>query len=69
VASVNIRDLRGNLRELVERAEAGEEITIVRRGKQVARLMPPAPEFRASIKLKGEPLSQTVIRQRREARY
>jgi antitoxin (DNA-binding transcriptional repressor) of toxin-antitoxin stability system len=67
-----------NLRLWVERAAAGEEITIVRRGKKVARLGPPAPlamdvpdlsKFRASIKLRGEPLSQTVIRQRREARY
>lgn len=78
MANVNVKDLRANLRELVERAEAGEEISIVRRGRQVARLVPPrrrvqdAPdltEFRASIAITGEPLRQTVIRQRREARY
>jgi antitoxin (DNA-binding transcriptional repressor) of toxin-antitoxin stability system len=59
-------------------AEAGEEITITRRGKVVARLMPPQrpssqlpdlTEFRASIKLKGEGMSDTVIKERREARY
>lgn len=78
MAEVTIREARSNLKALIERAEAGEEIVICRRGKQVARLMPPEREpsrfpdlaaFRASIAVKGEPLSETVIRQRRESRY
>ncbi len=78
MAYVEVADLGNNLEALIERAQAGEEIVIVRRGKEVARLVPPAPQavnvpdlaqFRASIKLEGEPLSETVIRQRREARY
>ena len=78
MAEVTIREVRTNLKALVDRAEAGEEITISRRGKQVARLVPPVREprrfpdltaFRASIPLRGEPLSETVIRERREARY
>ncbi len=75
---VTIRTARSNLRALIERAEAGEEIVIFRRGKQVARLVPPEREprpfpdltaFRASIAVTGEPVSETVIRQRRESRY
>jgi prevent-host-death family protein len=78
MAQVNIREVRGNLRALIERVEAGEEIVILRRGREVARLVPPSREparfpdltaFRASIAIKGEPVSDTVIRQRREARY
>ena len=75
---VNVREVRENLRAYLERAEAGEEISILRRGKEVARLVPPErkpgrfpdlTEFRASIKLKGESASEALIRTRREARY
>jgi prevent-host-death family protein len=78
MAEVTIRDLRASLRDLVRRAEAGEEIVILRRGKQVARLMPPVQsqtrlpdlsEFRSSISVKGAPMSEVVIKERREARY
>ncbi len=78
MAQVTIREARSQLKALIERAEAGEEIVILRRGRQVARLLPPKREpnrfpdlssFRASIGLKGEPLSETVLRQRRESRY
>lgn len=78
MAQVTMREARSNLRTLIERAEAGEEIVICRRGKQVARLMPPEREpsrfpdltaFRASIAVRGEPISETVVRQRRESRY
>lgn len=67
-----------DLRALLEQVEAGEDIVILREGQEVARLVstarnpkrfPDLSKFRASIKLKGEPLSETVIRQRREARY
>ncbi len=74
----SVREVRENLRAYLERAESGEEISILRRGKEVARLVPPArgpgrfpdlTEFRASIGLKGEPASETVAKLRREARY
>ena len=78
MAEVSVRDLRNHLRDLVKRAEAGEEILILRRGRQVARLMP-LPQtarrlpdlsaFRASIAVGGEPLSETVIKERQVARY
>jgi prevent-host-death family protein len=78
MVQVSVGEVRKNLRDLIERVEAGEEVVILRRGKEVARLVPPKrepkrfpdlSEFRASIKLKGEPVSETVIRERRDARY
>lgn len=78
MAQVTMREARSNLRALINRAEAGEEIVIMRRGKQVARLVPAQgepprfpdlTEFRESMRISGEPISETVIRQRREARY
>ena len=75
---VNVREVRENLRAYLDRAESGEEISILRRGKEVARLVPPErksgrfpdlTEFRASIKLKGESASESLIKSRREARY
>ncbi len=74
----SVREVRENLRAYLERAEAGEEISILRRGKEVARLVPPErkagrfpdlTEFRASIKLRGESTSESLIKSRREARY
>ena len=77
--TVSIKEARERLSELVRAAERGEAVTITRRGKEVARIVPaaqgplkPLPdltEFRASIKIKGKPLSQTVIDMRKEARY
>lgn len=78
MGQVTIREARAHLRALIERAAAGEEIVIQRRGQAVARLLPPEREprrfpdltpFRASITRRGESLSETVIRQRRDARY
>ena len=37
---VNIYDAKGRLSQLVERAEAGEEIIIARAGRPAARLVP-----------------------------
>ena len=76
--TINIREARRRLSELVEAARRGESITITRRGKVVARLVPPdsaAPKrfpdltcFRESIKIEGKPLSETVIEMRGEER-
>lgn len=38
---INLADAKAHLSELVDRAEAGETIDIVRRGKLAARLVPP----------------------------
>ena len=40
---INLADAKAHLSELVTRASNGEEIEIVRRGKTVARLLPPEP--------------------------
>ena len=37
---VSVSDAKGKLTELVKRAEAGDEVILTRRGKEVARLMP-----------------------------
>ena len=41
---VALFDAKNRLSELINRVEAGEEIAITRRGKVVARLVPPAPD-------------------------
>ena len=68
---VNVREARTQLKELLDRAEAGEEVVIVRRGREVVRLMPVTPpkrellpslaEFRQGIEVTGPPLSQVVL--------
>ncbi|GAA0325157.1 type II toxin-antitoxin system Phd/YefM family antitoxin [Sphingomonas oligophenolica] len=40
---INLADAKAHLSELVDRAETGETIDIVRRGKLAARLTPPSP--------------------------
>jgi prevent-host-death family protein len=75
---INAKEARGKLSSLLKKVEKGDEIVVLRRGKQVARLvpfrrkekqLPELKEFRASIKVKGEPLSVTVLRGREEERY
>lgn len=41
---VNIAEAKAHFSELVDRAEAGETVEIMRRGKPVARLVPPEPK-------------------------
>ena len=79
MGTINLKDARRRLSELVSAAENGESTVITRRGKQVARLVPPKQakqkgfpdltEFRNSIKLKGKPMSETVIQMRRGERF
>ncbi|QCI79785.1 type II toxin-antitoxin system prevent-host-death family antitoxin [Hankyongella ginsenosidimutans] len=47
---INLADAKAHLSELVDRAEAGETVDIIRRGKLAARLSPPVP-----LKRKLEP--------------
>ena len=77
--AVKMSEARRRLSELVRAAERGESVTITRRGKEVARIVPaeqkpmkPLPdltEFRASIKIKGRSLSEELLAMRREERY
>ena len=74
----SVREVRDNLRSYLDRAEAGEEIVVMRRGREVARIVPPQrepqrfpdlTEFRNSIKLRGEGVLETLLRMREETRY
>ncbi len=77
--SINIKEARRTLGDLVDAAEQGESVLITRHGKEVARLDPAASgaagslpdltEFRASVKAKGKPISKQVAESRRNARY
>ena len=75
---INAKEVRGKLSSLLKLVEKGGEIVVLRRGKQVARLvpfqrkekyLPKLGEFRASIKVKGEHLSTVILHGRGEERY
>ena len=72
---VSVLEAQRDLSHLLEKVTAGEEVIITQNGEDVAKLvaskkvLPDLSEFRASIKLKGEPLSQTVIKMRNEGKY
>ncbi len=76
--AVNVAEARRRLKALLDEVSSGHEVSLVRRGREVARLVPPRRSgrrlpglgsFRASIRVTGEPVSQAVVRARREARY
>jgi prevent-host-death family protein len=76
--SVSVAEARRRFKALLDEVSSGHPVSVVRRGQEVARLVPPRPKrlrlpdlspFRASIRVKGEPLSQTIVRARRAARY
>ena len=77
--TVSLKEARRRLGELVSAAEHGESIVLTRRGKEVARIEPPAPkkgkrlpdlsDFRASLRVKGKPLSDIIIENRKRERY
>ena len=76
--TVSVAEARRRFKALLDEVSSGHPVSVVRRGQEVARLLPPKPRrvrlpalgtFRASIRVTGEPLSRTVIRERRRARY
>jgi prevent-host-death family protein len=75
---VSVREARESLARLLDQVQAGDEVVVLRRGVEVGRLVrpkrkaPPLPDlssFRASIKLRGKPLSECVREARRSSRY
>ena len=75
---INVKEARNRLSSLLDRVEEGAEVILLRRGKEVARLVPASRtgrqlpslrDFRLSLKPKGSPLSETVIQGRQEERY
>jgi prevent-host-death family protein len=76
--AVSVAEARRKLKTLLDEVSSGQEIAVVRRGREVARLIPPKrnrrrlpalSSFRASIRVRGEPVSRVVARARREGRY
>ena len=75
---INVKDARSRLSSLLNQVEKGGEVVILRRGKAVARLtlpegegklLPGLKDFRASIKIAGEPMSKAVVHGRKAERY
>jgi prevent-host-death family protein len=71
-----IREARQNLSLLLEEIKKGREVLITDRGRPVAQLVRPRllsarpfhsqRRFRATIKLRGKPLSETIIEERED---
>ena len=73
---VSVKEARKKIKYLLDRVNKGEEVIITRRGKAEAKLipiedkeagnkeLPDLNKVRASIKVKGKPLSQIVIEER-----
>lgn len=75
---INAKEARSKFSSLLDKVKEGDEVIIMRRHKQVARLVSPRKEkkslpdlkaFRRSIRIKGESLSGIIIKERREERY
>jgi antitoxin (DNA-binding transcriptional repressor) of toxin-antitoxin stability system len=75
---MNIKEARRNFSRLIERAELGERIVIARRGREVVSLdrisrsgmrLPSLADFRKEIKVKGDSLSDAIIRDRQDGRF
>ena len=75
---VSVTEARQKLKALLDEVSSGHEVSVIRRGHEVARLVPPRRKggrlpalgsFRASIRVTGEPMSRAVVRARREGRY
>ena len=71
------KQARSHFSLLLKKAEKGEEIILVRRGREIARLskaprkkakLPNLKEFRNTITSTGRSLSETVIKMREEER-
>ncbi|MFO7605452.1 MAG: type II toxin-antitoxin system prevent-host-death family antitoxin [Desulfurivibrionaceae bacterium] len=74
---VNVKEARSKLSLLLNKVNHGEEVVVTRYGKKVACLVPPGSsgrlpslkEFRERIKVAGEPLRETINKQRAEERF
>ncbi len=75
---VNAKKARGQLSSLLKQVEEGEEVIISRNGKRIARMvsliespkrLPSLNDFRAKVRINGEPLSGIVVQSRKEERY
>jgi prevent-host-death family protein len=71
------KQARSNFSLLLKKAEKGEEIILIRRGREIARLskapkkkipLPRMKNFRKTISSTGRSLSDTVMKNREEGR-
>jgi prevent-host-death family protein len=79
MGTVNLKQARERLGDLVDAAERGESTLITRRGKRAARIvpvedaqqhrLPDLSKFRTTVTIKGVKVSKTVIAQRQKGRY
>lgn len=74
---LGVKELRLRISEVLERVSHGEEVTILKRGRPAARIvpakprskrLPPLDDFRASLHVTGKSLSQYVIEERDQER-
>jgi prevent-host-death family protein len=74
---ISVKEARKNLSMLLDKVEHGDEIIITRRGKRIAKLITPTQneklpqlvDFRGQLKVSGKSMSETVIKNRKSARY
>jgi prevent-host-death family protein len=78
---LSLKEARKRFSEMVKRASIGEEIEVTVHGKVEARIVPPKKEremkkklpdlteFRKTIKIRGESLTDTLIKLRRSKPY
>ncbi len=77
MVTISVNEATKGFLGLIEKVEAGDEVLLTRRGKAVAKLVPPPcqtpvlsslKQFRDSLQVEGESLSTTVLRAREEER-
>ena len=75
---ISAKEARSKFSSLLDQVQKGDEVVIRRRGKEIARLVPPKGEgkrlqglkiFRSAIRIKRGSLSTPVKRGRSEERY
>lgn len=72
-----LEDIRKNVDILLEQLGSGREVVVTREGESLIiqnpqpskGQLPDLTEFRNSLNLQGEPLSQTVVELRKDYRY
>ena len=74
--TADIRQARQQLTTILDEVRKGHEVVLTDRGRPVARIVPPLRDsarplsshrrFRAGIRLKGQPLSKTVLDERED---
>jgi prevent-host-death family protein len=72
--NATVGEIQKNFSGVLKRIQAGEEITVLKRGRPVAKITAMGPKnkidwpdfYKEAVKLKGQPLSDTVIEGRED---